>query len=186
MMPPPELERSEMWSRRAGELLQSLTAAQQELTRQAEARAVLEEKAASAGRAAEAAQQRCALLEAERLKLEGQLEAERRRIEEEVAKRESLESRLREVQQRLHDQQQQRQPSATAGAAVVKPNVRDDAVEQADEQLAHCRAKLDEQRQVRCAQCLRTTPRFACGLSPARSGRLVASSHSSRSSSSTC
>ena len=87
MMPPPELERSEMWSRRAGELLQSLTAAQQELTRQAEARAVLEEKAASAGRAAEAAQQRCALLEAERLKLEGQLEAERRRIEEEVAKR---------------------------------------------------------------------------------------------------
>ena len=76
-----------LWCKRAGELLESLTLARQELASQATTRAVLEEKAASA-------EARCALVE--------------RRLEAEVTKRESLESQLREAHQTLRETERER------------------------------------------------------------------------------
>ena len=76
-----------LWCKRAGELLESLTLARQELASQATTRAVLEQKAASA-------EARCALVE--------------RRLEAEVTKRESLESQLREAHQTLRETERER------------------------------------------------------------------------------
>ena len=76
-----------LWCKRAGQLLESLTLARQELASQATTRAVLEQKAASA-------EARCALVE--------------RQLEAEVTKRESLESQLREAHQTLRETERER------------------------------------------------------------------------------
>ena len=69
-----------LWCKRAGQLLESLTLARQELASQATTRAVLEA--------------RCALVE--------------RQLEAEVTKRESLESQLREAHQTLRETERER------------------------------------------------------------------------------
>ena len=76
-----------LWCKRAGQLLESLTLARQELASQATTRAVLEQKAASA-------EARCALV--------------KRQLEAEVTKRESLESQLREAHQTLRETERER------------------------------------------------------------------------------
>ena len=83
----PAMATDSLWCKRAGELLESLTLARQELASQATTRAVLEQKAASA-------EARCALVE--------------RRLEAEVTKRESLESQLREAHQTLRETERER------------------------------------------------------------------------------
>ena len=76
-----------LWCKRAGQLLESLTLARQELASQATTCAVLEQKAASA-------EARCALVE--------------RQLEAEVTKRASLESQLREAHQTLRATERER------------------------------------------------------------------------------
>jgi len=76
-----------LWCKRAGQLLESLTLARQELASQATTCAVLEQKAASA-------EARCALVE--------------RQLEAEVTKRASLESQLREAHQTLRETERER------------------------------------------------------------------------------
>ena len=142
-----DTERASYWFDRAGQLLASLSEAQQEISRHAEARAATEQAAALL-------QHQLTEAEARERRLQEAHLAQCQRSEAEAARRAHAEAQLTKVEARLKETEQQvlelsaaNAAAAATAAAALEPERSKGGQDETSEELQHCRALLEERRQ---------------------------------------
>ena len=144
-----DTERASYWFDRAGQLLASLSEAQKEISRHAEARAATEQAAALLQHQLTEAEGR------ERRLQEAHL-AQCQKSETEAARRAQAEAQLAKVEARLQEAERQvlelsaanaAAAASAAAAAAVEPERPKGGLDETSEELQHCRALLEERRE---------------------------------------